>query len=777
MNWQKILFYLLPPLLALITFNFVHFKTDLSAFIIAGNNAEEIVLANEMQSGTLSRRYLISIESPAINSVKQKQDTKVFVKSLQLDLKEIEGVVDIWSPEQGQQSEIRQTMQSLYSRFSHNLYSTKNAASEDLSELFSSQGLIQRTELLKRLLLSPQASYIKKIALQDPLLLTLNNFQSIRGKFENKEYNNDNYHNLVLETAMAGLDAPEQSRIQSEIKSTFTPLNKASTKNYQLEMTGVPVFAATIQSQIQNDITKVSILSSIALSLLFLLIFRSFTSMFQVFSLLAIVIFTAMLMTQAIFGYVHGMTVAIGTTLVGICIDYPIHALAHAQSVKPSERTAIVAKIWPSMLLGGLTTLIGYVALGVSGYPGFQQVAVYAASGIITSLLFTRFILPRQITTQSSKQLNLPFITKWLAICEHFRPALLTLLIMGLAASLFGLKSLNWMEDMQELTPELDHLKLKDKQIRERMTSIEPGRFVLINGDNTESALQKAEQVYSILEQLKLEGGLSDYFGLYPWILSAHKQRLNQLQLQQYLTDENQLKWQQALKQQGLSVKKLGTLDYASPDTLSLEQVMDTPVKKLIDNQIIINEQQTLIIIWLAKHQPEVIKQALDKIEDATYFSQREMLNTMTKDYTERAKKLLLLGLGLIIIVLLIRYKNVLMTVLTLLPAVMAAFLIVSIWSFTGELISFLHLVGFLLVVAICVDYGIFYQENRAGNILLTYQAMSASMLTSAIAFGSLIIAESASLKILAVVVALGTIIGFVLCPLIIRKRHEESVN
>jgi predicted exporter len=107
----------------------------------------------------------------------------------------------------------------------------------------------------------------------------------------------------------------------------------------------------------------------------------------------------------------------------------------------------------------------------------------------------------------------------------------------------------------------------------------------------------------------------------------------------------------------------------------------------------------------------------------------------------------------------------------TLIPAILSAFLILSFWSFSGESVSFLHLVGFLLVVAICVDYGIFFQENRGGNIDLTYQAMAASMLTSALAFGSLMMADSTSLRILAGVVTLGVLLGFILCPIFIKTE------
>lgn len=766
LNWRKLLFYLLPPLLALCVVTWVDFKTDLSAFIIAGDNAEEILLASEMQSGALSRRYLLSVGSENNTDV-----SNAFVQTLQQQLKAIDGVVDAWSP--GQQGNITQTMQTLFSHYGSAMYSLDPA--QDLEQFFSSQSLEQRAELLKKLLLSPQGAMFKKIALQDPLLLTLNGFQSIAGQMQQVVTQDSHYQNLILQTEMAALDAPQQSRIQAEINTIFDLLKQSKSTAYQLEMTGVPIFVVATQTLIQGDIIKVSILSTIALSLLFLLIFRSFTVMFQVFTLLAIVILTAILSTHLVFGYVHGMTVAIGSTLVGICIDYPIHAVSHAQTVLLDKRASVIAKIWPSMLLGGVTTMIGYIALGISGYPGFQQVAVYAAIGILVSLLLTRYILPGLITANSQRQLNIPLVANWASFCQRFRPWLLIILCVLIAISIVGLKSLHWMKDMQELTPELNYLKQNDKRIRSRMTSIEPGRFILVTGKDTEAALQKAEQVYPVLEQLKQKGALTDYFGLYPWLLSAQKQQLNHAQLEKHLTTENQLLWQRALKQQGLSIKRLGTFDYPLVEALTLEKVLESPVSKLIDSRIITGKQQTIIMIWLAVHQPEALKTALDTIDDAQYFSQRDMLNNMTRDYTEKAQILLSVGLVLIILVLLSRYKSLLKTFQTLLPAILAAFIILAVWSFSGAAISFLHLVGFLLVVAICVDYGIFYQENRGGDIALTYQAMAASMLTSALAFGSLMTAESTSLKILAGVVTFGVLLGFVLCPLIIKVERTTK--
>lgn len=765
LNWRIIGFYCTPLLLALAVITGVQFKTDLSAFIVAGDQPQELLLASEMQSGALSKRYLISIES-----VQHKPVPEAVMQNLVMQFKAITGVSDVWLPEQNTHD--INALQMLYGAHAGAWYSLN--PTDDLARIFTEQGLLQRAELLKSALLSPQSQLVQSLALQDPLLLTLNGFQT-QGAQQQALKAPVAYRNLVLETTMAGLDVPEQKRIQTAMKAAFDILNNASTERYQLNMTGVPVFAVATQSLIQGDIQVVSVLSTLGLLVLFILIFRSIPALLQVFSLLLIVILSAILTTQLVFGYVHGMTVAIGSTLVGICIDYPIHAIAHAQAVKSGQRLAVIAKIWPSMVMGGITTLVGYMALGASGYPGFKQVAIYATSGIIMSLLLTRFVLPLLLNNPTSQPLNMPLVARWEKFCLRFRPWLIGVLLIALATSLMGLKSLHWMTDMQELTPELNYLKQNDKRIRERMSSIEPGRFVLVTGSNSEAALQKSEVVYQVLDSLKHTQDLSEYYGLYPWVLSAKQQDKNRNLLQNYLTTDNLAHWQQALAQQGISIETLGHFDYAESTSLSLEKVLATPVKKLLDSRVIQNKNQTLLMIWLGEHQPEKLKAALAGMDGVHYFSQRDLLNEMVNDYTDRAQHLLLVGLVIIILLLMQRYKNVATTLQTLAPAILAAMMILGFWSLTGVAISFLHLVGFLLVIAICVDYGIFYQENRSGDRALTYQAMGAAMLTSALAFACLMVSESTSLKILSGVVVLGVILGFLLCPIMIKPNNQPT--
>jgi predicted exporter len=771
LNRRIVGFYLVPLLLGLVVMGSVHFKTDLSAFIIAGDNAEEILLASEMQSGALSRRYLIAVDSEQKHLV-----PAAFMQKLKTQLKAIDGVTDVWFPEQD--ANVPDTLLSLYGPYAGAWFSLD--PQRDLPQLFSEQGLRQRAKLVKKALLSPQGAVVKKLLVQDPLLLALNGFQAQGLQMQQAQNKVRTYSNLILETALAGLDVPQQKRIQASIRSAFDALNNTNNvlaEHYRLEMTGVPVFAVATQTLIQGDIQLVSLLSTIGLFLLFFLVFRSYSALFQVFSILLIAILAAIFATQLVFGYVHGMTVAIGSTLLGICIDYPIHAIAHIQTVKPEQRVSVIARIWPSMVLGGITTLVGYMALGASGYPGFKQVAVYATSGIIVSLLLTRFVLPSLLENQSSRPLNLPLSATWATFCQRFRAELMGLLAIFLMISLFGLTSLHWMEDMQELTPELNYLKQVDKRIRERITSIEPGRFVMVSANNIDAALEKSEAVYKELDRLKQTKDLTEYYGLYPWLLSKQQQALNQTLLQGYLSPENLVRWQKALTEQGLSVEKLGHFNYPKASFLSPDQVMATPAKKLIDSRVVQGEHEAVVMIWLADHQPETVKGALPKIDGVQYFSQRDLLNNMTHDYTLRAEKLLVIGLVIILLLMISRYRNVTKTLQALLPAILSALMILGFLSLIGTAINFLHLVGFLLVVSICVDYGIFYLENRGEDIALTYQAMGAAMLTSALAFACLMISDSASLKMLSGVVVFGVVLGFLLCPIIIKPSLPDAIH
>lgn len=770
LNWRNTLFYLLLPILVSLAVLTTSIKSDLSAFIITGDNDDEMLLASEMQSGALSRRYVLSIIDPEGEAITATGQIDRLISQLKL----ISGVTDVWRVEQSRAA--FKMIGNIYAQHAAHLYSRDPEA--DLKAIFLPEALSLRAVALKSALLSPQASIIKPIALQDPLLLSLNGFRSIADQSrENLQTHQGPFQNLQLETAASGLDAGTQRGIHNQVITTFNIWNSQQNNPYRLEMTGVPVFAIATQGMIEGDITKVGVLSSLALVLTFLWLFRSLRALIIVSSLLLATTAIAVLMTHAIFGYVHGMTLAIGSTLSGVCMDYAIHGLVHGQNAPRDKREAAIACIWPSMAMGAITTSVGYGVLGFSGYPGFKQIALYSAAAILSALLLTRYVLPGLLMNLPSPPMAVRkgILEYWLVFCNLQRTKILPVVILLIAAAASNLSSLHWIKDLQELTPEMDYLKVTDKAIRERMVSIEPGRFVLISAKDPEIALQKAEQVYPLLERLKTEHKLQDYFGLYPWILSSQQQQHNAALLRERLEGTVIKTWQQILKAQGLSIAKLGNPDYPETAPLTAQQLLASPLKHMIDHQLVINPDRVLIMIWLADHNPEAIQTALNKLDNVHYFSQRDLLNKLTKQYSERACILAAIGMAIIFALLWIGYRRPWPALQTLLPSLSAAIIIAGGWSLTGQPLSFLHLIGFLLAISICDDFGIFFMENRGGEITLTYRAMAASMLTSAVAFGCLAIADTSVLKSLSGVVGFTVVLGFLLCPVMIKPKNRTT--
>ena len=162
---SRVRLYLAFLILALVvTILTTRVKTDISAFVVSGDNAEELLLANEMQAGALSRRIIVSV-----SALDDKTIPPNFMDELIRGLSGIPGVVDVWRSEQSRVAE--QAIQSVYARYGPNLYSLDPES--DLPRLLSAESLERRAGMLKQALLSPQASRIKKIALVDPLLLDL----------------------------------------------------------------------------------------------------------------------------------------------------------------------------------------------------------------------------------------------------------------------------------------------------------------------------------------------------------------------------------------------------------------------------------------------------------------------------------------------------------------------------------------------------------------------------------------------------------------------------
>nr|WP_305888643.1 MMPL family transporter [Methylomonas sp. SURF-2] len=751
---------LLLPVLLAVTLWQIRVESDLNAFFTHTNDADAELLSGLLQSGELSRRYLLVVEESAANA-RDAPSLAAFSAKLIQQLAQLDQVEQVWPAARPPRDWLDATQ--FYAPYHARIYSLNPA--RDAASLFDPQALPGRADGLRQALLSPQGGFVKSIAKQDPLLLSLNGFKTLQAGFQQTRDDGA----LILQSRPPALDSAAHAKLRAAIDARFDDLNQAAGRAFRLSIAGVPVFSVAARDEISRDVTLVSTASSLCVVLVFLLLFRSFSALHWLLLLQGCAFLIGILATQLIFGQVHSLTLALGASLIGICVDYPIHVMAHSAKHRSSPLHN-ARLLWPSLWLGGLTTVIGYAAMGFSGFPGFEQIAVFALFSIAASLGLTRWLLPALLRHGSLHIADLPGIAGWVAFCGRRRKALLSLIACAAVLAVFSLPRLGWMDDMQKLTMNMDAIKQQDATVRAHFSSMEPGRFVLIRADDFETALQRAEAAERRLQDLQRAGVVKSYHGLFPWLASQALQAENARVYNAALTAEFQDAWRAALDLAGLSADKLGRLTPAGSGELAPEAVLETPVRHVLSGQLLAERQGVALALWLGDHDPAGLAAGLQGLAGTRYFSQREQLNQLAGQYRDRSLRMLAIGIAVMGFLIWLQIRGLRNTLLTLLPSLAAVLFIFASWALLGEELSFVHVIGLLLSISLCVDYGIFFIENRGGDSEVTYHAIAASTLTTLASFGALGLGKTPTLPILSLSVSLGVVLGFLLCPLLIPK-------
>jgi predicted exporter len=137
-----------------------------------------------------------------------------------------------------------------------------------------------------------------------------------------------------------------------------------------------------------------------------------------------------------------------------------------------------------------------------------------------------------------------------------------------------------------------------------------------------------------------------------------------------------------------------------------------------------------------------------------------------------RYRAMWLIGLSALLMVLPLAWRYGLKGgLVVLLPPVAALLLTPALIALSGEPISFFHMMGLILVLAIGVDYATFCAETDRAHRPVTMLAVLLDMITTLLSFGVLAFSSVFAVHAFGLSMLLGILIAFLLAPL------AESVN
>ena len=478
----------------------------------------------------------------------------------------------------------------------------------------------------------------------------------------------------------------------------------------------------------------------------------------------------------ALFGRMHVMTLVLGSSLIGVAVDYPLHYLSKSWSLKPWRSWPALRLTLPGLSLSLVTTCIGYLALAWTPFPALTQIALFSAAGLVGAYLSAVCLLPALLKGADLRPAQWP-----LRLCEcllQTRQALLArvptpvLLVLLLSFCAGGLWHLTTKNDIRQWIGTPQHLTDEARDIA-RITGFQPtSQFFLIRADDQSQLLERQTALNERLDQLIGLEKLQGYLSLNQLVSPPAEQQNVREALARLPT------FWQPLLDLGVPVAALQA---------ELAQLQALPVTD-IDAALAGPLAEPYRTLWLGPTAQGVAAVvSLQGLNDATLLRVQAVdlpgvqlvdrlgdLNRVFAATQVSAAELKLASCVLIVLVLIWPFGVGGALRIVALPLLAALCSLASL-GWLGQPLTLFSLFGLLLVTAIGVDYTILMREQIGGAAVSLLGTFLAAV-TTWLSFGLLALSSTPAVSNFGLAVSLGLAFSFMLAPWAGHQAHAATV-
>jgi predicted exporter len=596
---------------------------------------------------------------------------------------------------------------------------------------------------------------------------------------------------IFVSTRSSAFASGPQGELLDAVAAAFAGIVERSEIPLVLERGGANRFAVDAERSIRRDVYRIAVLSVIGVVGIFIGFFPSPARLLLVLLPALAGIVAATWACLVLFGRIDGLTLAFGSSLIGVAIDYPIHLLNHQGLVTPSIRES-VRRLAATLSLGAATTIASFAGLALTSFPGFREIGVFAMTGVAVALAVTLLVVPLfpSATFESpARARSLAFTLDRLVAYIRAQRRLLAVssLVVVVIAGL-SLRQLVWEDDLAKLNRIDPILQAEEDRVRARVSSYESGRFVVAVGDDVDAALQTNEHLQATLRRLIDTGALgaarspSDFI----WSVDLQRRNLDFLRAIPDLADRAAAAYEAAGFRVGVVdafAKELaaytvpgnagehGDSATAAVAPLRTEDLVGTGVGALMAGLIVDSDVESdgvIAITQLGSIKDEgAVRAAVEPLAGTHFLDQRDLANRLYAAFRWRTLRQIALGCLLVLVLLLVRYRSWRPAAAAFLPSALVALLVPSLLAMMGVSLNLLHAVSLMMVMGMGVDYGIFLVDGMlaresAGAITLS---LLLSCLTTVMVFGVLALSSNPALAAIGWTTGLGVSLSFILAP------------
>jgi predicted exporter len=587
---------------------------------------------------------------------------------------------------------------------------------------------------------------------------------------------------LVAETRAAAFDPTAERAALDTLQAKLAALPAAN--RVTLTATGVGAFSVLMEGRTREATQSLAQWATIGMLLVLLVAYRSLGAIVLSSLPLASAALVGLAAVSAVFGAVHGITLAFGFTLIGVAQDYPIHLLSHR---RPGEAPARIAKaLWPTLATGVASTSVAYLTFWFSGVTGLEQLACFAVAGLAAAGLTTRFLVPA-LTAEGARDFGAsPLLRRlWSAIAGLPRPRWAVSVIVVLCiAALVVPRHAFWENDLSGLTPVPRDLLERDRELRADLGTADARYLLVAEAPNADAALTKLEALDAPLQALVERGAIAGYTHAARFMPSLAAQQARRAQLPDAETLRADLDAAQAgtAFRAGAFAPFLADVERARTlPPLTLERARATPLEPQIDALLVERggSDYAALVTFSGVHDAAAL-QALAREGGVTYLDLRGASEELVA--LQRTRMLASLAVGGLLLVgivaLALRERRRVLRVLA--PMALTTLIIVAALHAAGVSLNLFHLISLILAAGLGLDYALFFEHaaDDAAEQGRTLHAILVSATSTFMVFALLALSELPVLRAIGAPVTIGVAANFVLALLLTRPpgaRREAS--
>ncbi|MBS1157221.1 MAG: hypothetical protein H6R07_3145 [Proteobacteria bacterium] len=528
----------------------------------------------------------------------------------------------------------------------------------------------------------------------------------------------------------------------------------ASNPGIEIRRAGVILHAAAATQTAQQEISVIGLGSTAGILLLVFLVWRGWQAPLLVCLALGVGTLIATALAFALFPKVHVLTLVFGASLVGVAEDYALHALVHALE----DDTPLLQRyrhLLPGMLLAMLTTVLGYLGLALTPFPGLIQMAVFSVSGIIAAwlavMLWYPLLGPVRMNPSWLARRYLHSPRNW----QPKRPLIIISGILLLALVVVGATRFRVHDDIRSLAG-LNPQLLADQVAANRILGLpSPAQMFIVTGSDAETVLQREEALAEKLEGFVRRGQLSGFDAISRWLPSQARQQADRQLQARLVAAREQLASELGLPAGWIKPAQAPLLDFAH---WQVSPVADA-ARHLWLGQGPAGQVGSMVL--LKGLSDPAVTTALAELDapNVRWIDKPAEISRLFGRYRVLLSWVLLAGYVATIVLLFPRYRRESWRIL--LPPAAASVLTLALHGLFGQPLQLLNLVALLLILGMGVDYGIFLQENpqdRRGRLAITLAAG-----TTLLSFGLLALSSTPALQSFGLTMLLGVLLVWAL--------------